>query len=341
MCANNAIHREIEAGTILLILSKPIGRFQFVASKQAAILAVLVTFIWVNGIGALLAVRIATRQFELESTIFTLYASAICLACIIGAAGNFFLRTSFPSTTFLALVGLFTLALVLVYWIPDYNDGYQWGSHIGYSRNLIAAIALLLLAALIMGAVATLLSVYFHLISNMIVCTIIFLLGLMSDYLYYRVIHMNRENILLLMPLWPYYLLPILSLLWYRSRKRASRDIILPRKTRLVYPMSIMLLIGVGLYNTVTKAEFRTPSVVTVFFANIVHTTKDTVIGILHSLVPNLQLFWMADALVAGNAIPITYLLFGFAYTLCFIVVFLCLTFLVFSRLEVGKQMLR
>ena len=224
ICANNAIHREINAGTVLLVLSKPVGKVTFIVAKVTAVLGVLALFVWMNGIGTLLAVRVSAHQFELESTIFFLYFAGILLACTIGAGGNLLVRTSVPFTALIANGIILTLTAVVVLWLPEFKNGYHLGNHFGYSRNLIAAIVLLLMAILIMGAVAISFSVHFHLIANMILCGVIFFLGLISDYLYNKITQMDHGDTLQLICFWPYYLLPLTTLFWWLSaKKKANR----------------------------------------------------------------------------------------------------------------------
>ena len=338
ICASHTVHREINEGTILLVLSKPVGKATFVLAKVTAVLAVLTLFVWMNGIGTFLAVRISAHQFELDGTILFMYFAGIFLACIIGAAGNFLARTSFPSTALIVLGIILTVTALAVYWLLEFENGYRWENYIGYSRNLIAAIVLLLLAILIMGSVATSFSVYFSLLSNMILCGVIFLLGLISDYLYYRVTHMNRVDTVQLIRFWPYCLLPLTALYWFFAIKKTDGRRRATVKYNLAFSTVILFLVGMGIYNTTTEANFRSPSVLTAFLASVIHSVKDTVSGILHGLLPNWQLFWMADALVAKKAIPIGYLAFGLFYMLCFVAVFTSLAIALLTNREVGDQ---
>lgn len=341
LCAINIIHREIDSGAVLLILSKPVTPSIFIISKVAGISAVLMLFIWINGIATLLAVRIAQYQFNLERTILFIYFFSILIACIIGAFGNFLYNASFSSLSSLALAVLFTLALVLVYWLPEFNNGYQWGKHIGYSKNLVSAIILLVPAILIMGTIATSLSVYLNPVVTMILCGIIFFWGLISDYLHYRITHLTRDNLVYITQFWPCFLILPLIVFWYFSVKAAYKRLQSSLKYNVFCLASVTGIIGWGIYSKISNAELSPPTALMIFFVNVIYIGKDMVSGLLYIIVPNWQLFWMADALVAGKAISATYIAFAFLYSLCFIIVFNCIALLLFTYQGVGKQLLR
>ena len=57
-----------------------------------------------------------------------------------------------------------------------------------------------------------------------------------------------------------------------------------------------------------------------------------------HNLIPNWQLFWMADALAARRPIPWSYVGFGAVYVAIFIGFFTLLAMLMFRNREVGGQ---
>ena len=105
-CSSFSVSREIESGTILLILSKPVHKSIFIIGKIFGVLASLFLFAWTNGIGTLLAVRIAKDQFNFETTILVIFFGSICLACCIGSICNFVLKRSFSASTS-RLVNLF------------------------------------------------------------------------------------------------------------------------------------------------------------------------------------------------------------------------------------------
>src|SRR2546430_3533283 len=59
LSASNSVAREIRTGTALAVLSKPVGRAQFLLAKYAGLAAALAVLTFVNLLAALLASRMA------------------------------------------------------------------------------------------------------------------------------------------------------------------------------------------------------------------------------------------------------------------------------------------
>src|ERR1700749_4769310 len=59
LSASASLAREIRSGTALAVLSKPVGRTQFIAAKFAGVAAALALLTYVNLLGCLLASRMA------------------------------------------------------------------------------------------------------------------------------------------------------------------------------------------------------------------------------------------------------------------------------------------
>src|SRR5438105_14475596 len=59
LSASASLAREIRAGTVLAVLSKPVGRAQFLLAKYTGLMAALTLLTYVNCVAALLASRMA------------------------------------------------------------------------------------------------------------------------------------------------------------------------------------------------------------------------------------------------------------------------------------------
>ncbi|MFA5206282.1 MAG: hypothetical protein WC708_17940 [Lentisphaeria bacterium] len=253
LAASHAISREIHTGTALLVLSKPVQRGVFLAAKMAGVLAALLLFMFLNALATLIAVRVARDQFQLDNRALAIYFAALALGCAAGGVVNFTRRSSFPMAAVLGWLLLLPLAAFGLSQLPvaagyDLQPGFEW--------ELLPALLLIALAALAMGALATALSTRLDLVPNVIVCSAIFLLGLMSDYLFGR------------------------------------------------------------------------------------YAASSLPAAVLYALIPNWQLYWMADALAAHKHIPWNYVGWAAGYTAQFVAVFGLLAAGLFHRREVGRQSL-
>ena len=176
LCASHAIAREISNGTALLVLSKPVQRPVFILAKIGGILAATAVFWFLTGIATLIAVRVAKDQFRFDNTVMAIYFGAVILGLALGGLHNYLKRSSFPMAAVLALLAVLPLAALLVHWMPSE------GKQVGFEWELLPALILILYAIWAMGTLATALSTRFELIPNLLICSGIFVLGLMSDY---------------------------------------------------------------------------------------------------------------------------------------------------------------
>jgi hypothetical protein len=174
-----------------------------------------------------------------------------------------------------------------------------------------------------------------------VVCGAIFFFGLMSDYIYFRLLNMEHQEILKLILLWPYFLLALLLALWYMTLRHFFRR----RQTEITlshvnsgYLIITMILLIRGLITTFMDLRNAVPDWLMMRSVEIIYSSKKIVAEVFHSLIPNWQLFWMADALTAGKEIPVSYVLYGFSYIALFAIVFSCLAYVLFTNREVGKQ---
>src|SRR6266705_7162432 len=89
LTASASLAREIRAGTVLAVLSKPVGRAQFLSAKYVGLATALTLLTYVNLIAALLASRMAFDAY---------------------------------GTTDLAAVGVFVLSLIVAYLLAGFSN---------------------------------------------------------------------------------------------------------------------------------------------------------------------------------------------------------------------------
>jgi hypothetical protein len=253
LCATHAVTREIERGTAITVLAKPVTRTAFILGKMAGICLVLLVFKALTTMATLLAVRAATDQFYFDQTAILVFFGVLVCGCLYGGIRNYIDQASFPMHTVLGILSLLPIALFVVRFLPPEAGK----SPMPYNWQILRAEILTTYAVLAMGILATALSTRLDLTVNMTICACVFVLGSMSDYLLGR---QAAENL----------------------------------------------------------------------FA-----------AVAYALVPNWQLFWMADALAADRAIPWGYIGFGAAYLVAVGTIFALLALALFQDREVGLQNIR
>ena len=105
LSASSSLAREIRTGTALAVLSKPVGRAQFLLAKYAGLAAALTVLTYVNMIGVLLASRMAFDAYgKTDMAALGIFGAGVALAYALAGFSNFFLRRPFVSDAVFALV---------------------------------------------------------------------------------------------------------------------------------------------------------------------------------------------------------------------------------------------
>ena len=183
LTASASLAREIRGGTALAVLSKPVGRAQFLLAKYTGLMAALSLLTYVNLIGALLASRIAFDAYGSPDLLaIGIFAGGLIAAYLIGGFSNYFLRRPFMSDAVFGVVVMATVAFVIINFyskegkVQEFAKGVDWG--------MVPAAVLILFAVWILAGLALACSTRFDMIPTLAICSAFFLLGLMSDYLF-------------------------------------------------------------------------------------------------------------------------------------------------------------
>ena len=210
ICSAHTISREMRNGTVLLLLSKPVTRFSFVLAKIAGIIASVTVFLFILNASALVAVLIAKDQFRLEFGLMGVYYGVIAFSALFGGLRNYFRQASFTSNTIWAFLILIPLTAAVFYLIRvrgmDVHGEIDPEEFIE-ARHLIPALLLLFPAVWTMGTISAALATRFELVANLTVCTLIFLVGLVSKFFVMQWVGEGMFGSVLraLLPNWQYF----------------------------------------------------------------------------------------------------------------------------------------
>jgi len=183
--ASASLAREIRAGTVLAVLSKPVGRAQFLLAKFAGLIAALTVMTYVNLVAALIAGRMAFDAYgSTDVTAVGIFAAGVVLAYALGGFSNFFLRRPFVSDAVFALVTMVTVAAFVIFQFTEQKQSMDVMSSVDW--RMVPAAMLILFALWILAALALACSTRFDMIPTLAICSAFFLVGLMSDYLFGR-----------------------------------------------------------------------------------------------------------------------------------------------------------
>lgn len=183
LSASASVAHEIRTGTALAVLAKPVSRAQFLLAKYIGLAGALAVLTYFNLLSSLLSSRMAYDAYGSTDTLaFWIYMTGVVVAYGVGAFANYFLNRNFVADAVVALVVVGTLAFVVINCFD--KEGALQPFAKGIDWRLIPAAVLILFALWILAGVALCCSTRFDMIPTLAICTAVFVLGLMSDYLF-------------------------------------------------------------------------------------------------------------------------------------------------------------
>lgn len=185
LSASASLAREIRSGTALAVLSKPIGRAQFILAKYAGLIIALTVLTYVNLVAALIASRMTFDTYSsTDLAAVGIFFGGVVLAYALAGFSNFFLRRPFVSDAVFALLLMVTVAAFVIFQFTTHKQSTYDIAFVDW--RLVPAAVLILFALWILAALALACSTRFDMIPTLAICSALFLVGLMSDYLFGR-----------------------------------------------------------------------------------------------------------------------------------------------------------
>lgn len=179
-----AMKHEIQRGTVATVLTKPVGRGLFFLAKFAGVAGVLVVYAVATSLTTILATRMVRESYTIDWWTGIPLWLGILLAVLLAGAINYLTNRPFVSTAQGWLV-----ALLLVFLGTSLLD--SQGNYVGLGSDiqwqLVPAGLLLTLALLVLAGLAVALATVFDTVATLSLCSVIFLVGLMTDYLFGRI----------------------------------------------------------------------------------------------------------------------------------------------------------
>jgi hypothetical protein len=251
--ASGAVAEEIENKTIMTVLSKPVQRPIFILAKFLGVVAAVAMAHYICTIAFIMATRHGVMEDINQTNDWTVIGAAgvmVLLTCLLGAFFNYAYDWKFTSTAMALLAGFGTIALIFLAFI-DRNWQFNPANNNINALDIYGSV-LLFLAAVIIAAMAVALSTRFNIVVTLSACVGVFLLGLVSDWVFGGLAK---------------------SHLWAK---------------------------------------------------------------ICYFALPNLQIFWISDAIYEGSTVPLKYIIISASYAICYTAGILALAVALFQRRQVG-----
>jgi ABC-type transport system involved in multi-copper enzyme maturation permease subunit len=251
--AAGAVAEELESKTIMTVLSKPVPRPIFILAKFVGVTAAVILAHYICTIALLMAIRHGVLESASDThdwTVLSTAAAAGLTIILLSAFFNYVYDWRFSST---AIVLAAMAATIIIVFLALIDRDWKFNPQNNRINALdIYGSLLLLLAAIIIVALAVMLSARFNIVVTLSACIGVFLLGLVSDHTFGSL-----------------------------------------AKTKL--------------------------------WAKICYFA-----------IPNLQIFWISDAIYEGSQVPLKYIGITAFYALCYTAGILALAIALFQRRQVG-----
>ncbi len=314
--AATSVAHEIRTGTALAVLSKPVGRAAFLIAKFAGVAAALTLLTYTNTLAALLAGRMAFTSYGEPNLVANgIFYGAMALAFVAAGVTNFFLNRPFVSDAVLALTVAITGAFLLISSVVSTGFMFAEGYEGRLDPRLPWAALLILFALWILAAIAVACATRLDLVPTLAVCTAVFLLGLMSDYLFGR-----RAA-----PAWQTFSAGTAELQaapWNEAQKQLLLGLVAKhdanRNLRIDHAEAAN-------FTAEERAQLRAAGLEGRWWARAVHAA-----------VPNWQLFWIADAMAGTGQGPRAYVARAAGYMVLYLGAALAVALLLFEDRELS-----
>lgn len=181
-CAS--LSNEVQRGTVSAVLSKPVQRTVFFLAKFAGIAFVMLLYCVGVCMAVLLAARTAQGAFAVDWWAAGPLWAALVLAFMVGGYLNFVSRRPFISSAFVALFLLLSGAFLFTGFVNGQGQLTTFGAL--YDFRILPVGALIALAILVLAGMSVALATRFRTITTLSICSGLFFIGLLSDYLFGR-----------------------------------------------------------------------------------------------------------------------------------------------------------
>jgi ABC-type transport system involved in multi-copper enzyme maturation permease subunit len=374
--ATAVLSREIQDKTVLTVISKPVGRPVFILGKYlgstaAVLLATVIMLFFLQ-----FAIRhevMTTARDHLDGPVVVFASAAVLLSIGLGIWGNFFYGWVFSSVATYAMTPLLLVAWLLTMLI---NKQWSIQHYLtDWKPQVVLAGVCILLAMPVLTAIALAASTRLGQVMTIVVCAGFFLLGLLSNYMLGRSAFSNhplaeiREaapiddpdgdfsdagdawRITLAQP--PSRSIGVGDLLYFGPSPNGL-GIVNPKMTpfigdptkateldRQASPRAIVIrsdkdqsLDQYEIVNSGSITLSRPPEAGDFIF---IEPTRTNYLSLAAwGIAPNLQFYWLVDAVTQAHTIPARYVGLVAVYTLAQVTGLLSLAVILFQKRDVG-----
>lgn len=373
--ATAVISKEIDRKTVLTVVSKPVSRVTVVLGKYlgvsvAILIAVITMLVWVQ-----MAVRhkvMATTADEFDQPVLLFTFLAVAISVGIAVWCNYFYGWSFPQVATLMACPLMIMALIGVFFFS--RDWHLQFPLTDFKPEISKASICMIMAILVLTAIATAASARLGQVMTLVVCAGVFMLGLMSNHFLGRHAIDNRfvariqsaapqlagmtsltnaeDKYDLKLEIEPRVRLQPGSPVYYGPNPNGLALVVRPFEpfkgdindlgtvSNRAAPAALAVVSQQGRQVTIMRTGgagdllSRPPQASDFLFTR--PTRFNYAAWGIWGIIPNVQSFWLLDAVSQNQPIPMSHVGLVALYAIMQIGVFICLAIILFQKREVG-----
>ncbi len=309
--ASTVLGNEIRNKTTLTVVSKPIGRPQFVIGKYlGAGAAITLSTLYVALVFVLVEQQEVFQTVRVPVHLPVVVFGTLCFVISTAAAVwcNYFYGFVFSSTWICVATPLLTVTYVLVLnFGPDFSPQPIWAS---FKPDIWKAILSILVSVLILGSIATAISTRLSQLGTLIATILIFFVGMMSDAWFSKPMYDIEQ-------------------LWLDRAALAG-------EAQLVEHTRVMQKTNGDIEEVVTERMQIADNVSLSDYSEEFEYPAWIGYTIGSAVVPNFQVLWLTDALTQENVIPTRYVARTSIYGGFYVIAALSIGIILFQRREVS-----
>ncbi|MDP7006536.1 MAG: hypothetical protein QF718_10055 [Phycisphaerales bacterium] len=309
--ASNVLGKEIHNKTTLTVVSKPVGRPQFVIGKYiGAAIAISLTTIYVALVFVLVEQQevFQTVRVPIHLPVLAFGVLAFLVGTAVAVWCNYFYSFVFSSTWICVTTPLLAIAyLVVLNFGPDFSTQPIW---IAFKPDIWKAVIAILVSVLILGSAAIAVSTRLGQLGTLIVTVVIFFIGMMSDAWFGKPMYDIEQ-------------------LWL---DRAAAE----GNTELIEHVRVMKKTNGDVDEVVTERLQPAQGITLSDYATGTEYLRWSGCRIGNAIIPNFQVLWLSDAITQENVIPNRYITKISTYGSFYVITCISLGIILFQRREVS-----
>lgn len=321
------LSREIENKTVLTVIAKPVSRPVFVIGKFLGLTGALTCGYYLCSTAFFLSARHGVMQASsqhMDWPVLIFGFGAVLLAFGIATFCNYYYGWQFVSTCLVLGLILMTMACGLVGFIDKEWSAQAFATKI-IDKQLHTAVILVFFAVMVLTAVALAASTRLGQVMTLMVCFVVLGLGLTSDYFFQPYAFPEYKPLATTQP-------------------SAADDPRLRDPNELGERGTAVVAEAEPPGDQTAEAEdaaARAPAPIPEDRAAIVEASRETartLARIVYAVIPNMQVFWVSDAVILRRPIPASYVGKVGIYALTYILALLFVSVGLFQSREVAAD---